>query len=286
MSKQYDELDNITRAALARSTSEVIGGLGERLTVHRSNEAMITKLAKTLLADYLSATASGHTKVAMIVPVGPVGQYDIFARISVEQGVDLRQLTLIVMDEYLTNECNWINQDDALSFRSHIERHLLANLPTNNRPEIVVPDPHDLAGVQQAIDRAGGVETTFAGVGITGHLAFNEPMEGVEDPGYFASLPTRIVPLLAQTRLINSVTAARGNVARIPRMAVTVGMKEILSARRVRIFMNRHWQAAAIRRLAFGPVTASFPASLVQTHQDWSLDAVEEVLLPAEPQLA
>ena len=286
MPTPYDELDEQTRSALLLSGSDVIARLGERLTVHATNDAMIRKMADTMMADYMAALATGKARVAMIVPVGPVGQYDLLASMCWDANADLSRLTLVVMDEYLNNEGDWIDPSDPLSFRAHVERHLMAKLPANNRPEIVVPDPHRLADVQQAIDRCGGVETTFAGVGITGHLAFNEPMDGVSSPEYFASLPTRVVPLLSETRLINSVTAARGNVARIPRLAVTVGMKEILSARRLRIFMNRHWQAAAIRRLAFGPVTPSFPASLAQRHGAWTLDVVDDVLSPPEPQLA
>jgi len=151
-------------------------------------------------------------------------------------------------------------------------------LPENLRPELVVPDPNALGVVPELIERMGGIDVCYGGVGITGHLAFNDPIPGVTSADYFASLPTRIVSLLPETLLINSITAARGNVARIPRMAVTVGMKEFLGCRLLRIFMNRDWQCAAIRRLAFGPVTGTFPASLVQRHANWTLHIVENVL--------
>ena len=222
----------------------------------------------------------------MIVPVGPIGQYDHIAEHCARTGLSLDRLTLFVMDEYLTDEGKWIPEDDPLSFRGHMRRHLIDRLRHEARPELVVPDPSDPEAVGRRIAELGGLDVTYAGVGITGHLAFNEPMTGVGNPDYFANLPARVVPLLPETRLINSVTAARGNVARIPRLAVTVGMREILSAKTVRLYMNRHWQSAAMRRLAFGPRTAEFPASLIQTHPNWHLDVVDHVLDQPEPELA
>ncbi|MDA7427955.1 hypothetical protein PGB28_05760 [Primorskyibacter aestuariivivens] len=282
----YHDLDAQTRSALQMPSEALRAGLGARAEIFADNEAMISALADHILGDYRAALKAGRDRVGMIVPVGPVGQYPLVVRRAQEQGISLDRLTLFVMDEYLTDDGAWISEDDPLSFRAHMRRNLLDHLPEELRPEVVVPNPGDPAAVGRRIAEIGGLDVSYAGVGITGHLAFNEPMPGCENAAYFADLPTRVVPLLPETRLINSVTAARGNVARIPRMAVTVGMREILQAKRLRIFMNRHWQCAAIRRLAFGPVTAGFPASLAQTHDNWSLHLVEEVLEAPEPVLA
>lgn len=282
----YHDLDAQTRGALQMSADALRAELGARAEIFADNDAMISALADHMLGDYLAALQAGRDRVGMIVPVGPVGQYPLLARRAQEQGVSLDRLSLFVMDEYLTDAGAWIPEDDPLSFRAHIRRNLLEHLPLEMRPEVIVPDPGDPGAVGRRAGEIGRLDVTYAGVGITGHLAFNEPMPGCDSADYFASLPTRVVPLLPETRLINSVTAARGNVARIPRMAVTVGMREILQAKRLRIFMNRHWQCAAIRRLAFGPVTAGFPASLAQAHPDWSLHLVEEVLEAPEPVLA
>lgn len=282
----YSDLDETTRAALCLTPTEIRARLEPRLETFASGQDMLQAMVDHMVNDICEGLESGREHVAMIVPVGPVGQYQPFAKACLSRGIPLQRATLIAMDEYLTDDGRWIDAADPLSFRSHLQRNLMDNLPDDRQPRLVVPDPDNIGSVAQTIEESGGIYTTFAGVGITGHLAFNEPIPGVSDAGYFARLPTRVVPLLPETRLINSVTAARGNVARIPRLAITVGMKEILSAERLRIFMNRHWQSAAIRRLAFGPVTADFPASLAQTHPNWSLHAVDHVLDAPEPELA
>lgn len=286
MSLRYKDLDIATANALEMTRDAIVAELGKRSTIYASNEEMISAFSDQIFADYLACLEAGRERVVMIVPVGPVGHYPILVDRCKAEGVSLDRLTLIVMDEYLTDEGNWISKDDPLSFRGHMQRNLVNALPKEMRPELLVPDPTDPEAVGRAIDRLGGVDVTCAGVGITGHLAFNEPMQGVTNAEWFADLPTRVVPLLIESRLINSVTAARGNLARIPRLAVTVGMREILGARQLRIFMNRHWQSAAVRRLVCGPVTAAFPASLAQTHDNWTLHVVDQVLDQPEPVLA
>jgi glucosamine-6-phosphate deaminase len=101
----------------------------------------------------------------------------------------------------------------------------------------------------------------------------------------FKELPTRVVRLSRETRLINSITTSRGNIDRIPEFAVTVGMKEILESRKVRIYMNRTWQAAIVRKILHGPVTPSVPASLLQAHPDVRFTIAAYVAELPEPQL-
>jgi glucosamine-6-phosphate deaminase len=206
-----------------------------------------------------------------IVPVGPVGQFELFAQYCNELKLDLRNLVLINMDEYLTPAGDWIPVDDALSFRAHMERALWSRLDPALSPPVEhrhFPDPRDPQATNRLIAKCGGVDVAFGGVGITGHLAFNDPPEPGEvvSADDFAQLPTRIVELNRETRTINSVTASRGNIDRIPRTAVTVGMKEILESRKIRLYLNRPWQCAIVRKLLHGPVTAAVPASLVRRH--------------------
>lgn len=255
------------------------------------NETLIAGFADLLMAEYRAAKAAGREKVVFIVPVGPVGQFEIWADRCNAEGVSLADLVLVNMDEYLTGEHEgFIPTSDALSFRAHMERFFYGRLdPKLVPPESgrVFPDPHRPEATTALIDALGGVDVCFGGVGITGHVAFNDPPEPGEpvDTEAFAALPTRVVRLSRETRLINAVTAAGGNIDRIPAFAVTVGMREILASRKVRIFMNRPWQCAIVRKLLHGPVTASVPASLLQRHPDAHVTATAAVTLLPEPQL-
>jgi glucosamine-6-phosphate deaminase len=147
------------------------------------------------------------------------------------------------------------------------------------RPENrVFPDPHGPAAIQQLIDRRGGVDACFGGIGINGHIAFNEPPEPGEEVSAeaFAKLPTRVLSLTRETRTINSVTVG-GEIAVIPHRAVTVGMRECLTARKMRFYCNRPWQSAVVRRVLHGPITAACPASLLRTHADATITVTDYV---------
>lgn len=279
----YAGIDAATVAALGATPEAIVARAPCALAVHADAAAMTRAMADCLLQD-IRDTLARQDRCTLIVPVGPVGQYQLLAARCMAEGQSLDRVTVIVMDEYLTSENRWIAQDDPLSFRGHMQRQLLARLPEEMRPHLVVPDPAALQQIPDLVARQG-VDVCHAGVGITGHLAFNDPVPGRDDPDWFAALPTRIVPLAPETRLINAVTAALGNTLRIPHLAVTVGMREILGAARLRIWMNRPWQCAAIRRMLFGPVTGAFPASLVQRHAALSVDVTEEVLALPEPGL-
>lgn len=279
----HEGLDAATAAALRLSRSALLAKLAPRPVIHADPAEMADAMARRMLVDLDAAQAAGR-RCTMIVPVGPVGQYRrLYERAD---GRSLAELTLIVMDEYLDAAGRWIAEDEPLSFRAHLFRHLRDPLPPDRRPRIVVPDPADLGCVARAIAEAGGVDVAYAGVGITGHLAFNEPMPGRDDPDWVAAWPTRMVALLPETRLVNGVTAAGGDVHRIPSLAVTVGMAEILAARTLRVWMNRDWHRAAIRRAFCGPVTGAFPASLVQRHPKVTLDVTDRVPDAPEPELA
>jgi glucosamine-6-phosphate deaminase len=250
-----------------------------RLTVLPDAAALTSAFADALLAEYLAAKEAGRARPVFIVPVGPVGQYDVLAELCRAQGRSLADLTLIGMDEYLTPEGAWIAEDDPLSFRGHLRRHLTARMPDGTAPRVVFPDPRDLDAVPRLIAEHGGVDVAFGGVGIAGHLAFNEPPEPGEDSdaARFAQRPTRIQRLSRETRTINAVTATRGAIDLIPDYAVTIGMAEILAARKLRLFMNRPWQTAILRKLLHGPVTSAVPASYAQRHPDCAMTVTEEV---------
>jgi glucosamine-6-phosphate deaminase len=281
--RDYEGVDAATLAALRAGEDELSAAAGSRLTVHADADALREAMADQLYADITGALGMGG-RCNIIIPVGPVGQYELVAERCLRERTSLAEVTFILMDEYLTLDNRWIDESDPLSFRAHMKRNLLDLLPEDMRPRLIVPDPEDLSAIPRHIEEHG-LDFTYAGVGITGHLAFNDPIPDFANADDFAALPTRIVQLSEQTRLINSVTAARGNIQRIPHMAVTVGMKEILAATRLRVWMNRPWQGAAIRRMLLGPQTPDFPASLVQRHPDFSVAATREVLALPEPGL-
>lgn len=224
-----------------------------------------------------------------IAPVGPVFQYRRFADLCRRRPLDLSGVHFFFMDEYMTDEHTLIPADDPLSFRGFIREELLEALPAEAglaAGQIHFPDPADPSAYDAAIEELGGVDTCIAGVGINGHLAFNEPPEPGEEvtDDEFRARPTRVLAISRETRTINSNTALRGALDRVPPWAVTVGMKQILTARRLRIYLNRPWQSAVVRRILYGEVSAAFPASFARRHPDARIVLTRQVA--QEPRFA
>ncbi len=257
-------------------------GRGSPVKFHlRGDMADIAQHMAQAIIDVIAQASKEGREATLIVPVGPVDQFAVLANMINPQRRDCRDVVLIQMDEYLTNDDRWIDANHPLSFRGYMNRQFydlvdpdLAPCPENR----LVPDPRDLEAIQRRIDQRGGVDAAFGGIGINGHVAFNEPPEPGESVSVneFAALPTRVVELSRETRTINSVTVG-GEVNIIPRRAVTVGMKELLASRRLRFYCNRPWQRAVVRRVLHGPISASCPASLLRTHADAELTAAEYV---------
>lgn len=207
-------------------------------------------------------------KTVFICPVGPVGQYPIFVRLVNREQIDLTKVWFINMDEYLTDEDEWIDQSEALSFLGFMQRevydkidaHLL--MPENQR---IFPDPKNPSYITDLVEELGGVDIAFGGIGINGHLAFNEPQKelSVEE---FSNLTTRALDISRETRTINSVGDLNGAIDAMPKRCATIGMKEILSARKIVLGVFRDWHRAVIRQTAYGEVTTTFPATLLQNH--------------------
>ena len=129
----------------------------------------------------------------------------------------------------------------------------------------IFPDPQNPAALDELLDELGGADIAFGGIGITGHLAFNEPQPELT-PEEFAKLPTRVRDILAETRATNAVGDLGGALELMPRRCVTIGMRQILGARKICLGVFRDWHRAVVRRAAYGQVSAEFPVTLAQRH--------------------
>lgn len=262
------------------------------LTVLPDLDALFTHFARAILDEIAENNRAGRP-TRLILPVGPVGQFPILARLSNEEGVSWRNVHTFNMDEY----CDWqgraIPVDHPLSFEGFIRRAFFDQL----RPELRIPDsqihfpdPLNLDRISAEIAAVGGIDTCYGGVGIHGHVAFNEPPISrwytVSAEAFKQSL-TRIVFLEPETIVMNGSRAAAGNFAVTPPLAVTLGMKDILAARRIRLYCQGGvWQRTALRMALFGAEDVAYPVTLLRSHPDFAIVTDENTAQPAVPRMA
>ncbi len=219
--------------------------------------------------------------VTLILPVGPVDQFVLLAQMINDAKLDCRDVMIINMDEYLTDDDEWIDYGHPLCFRGFVDRKFYSLVEPDLAPREenrICPDPRKLGQIQELIGQRGGLDACYGGIGINGHIAFNEPPEPNEQVSNddYAARPTRVLSTTRETRTINANTVG-GEIAVIPRRAVTVGMSDILGAARLRFYCNRPWQSAVVRRALHGPVTPRCPGSFLRTHDDASITIAQYV---------
>ena len=215
----------------------------------------------------------------MIVPVGPTGQFSRLAAYCNAEGIHCHDLILFNMDEYCLEDGRAVPIDHHLSFRAFMEREFHSRLDQDKRvrkENSVFPDPDAPHKLAERIQQVGGIDVCFGGIGINGHMAFNEPPEPGDNAEDFKSLGTRVVRLSRETRVVNSIFAG-GDMDSVPPKAVTIGMKEILDSRAVHMYLDWPWQSAVVRKTVHGPVSERFPASFLQTHPNVAITITEQV---------
>ena len=87
-------------------------------------------------------------------------------------------------------------------------------------------------------------------------------------PQQFAALQTRVLTISHETRTANAIGDKNGAIDAMPRKAITIGMSEILGARKIRLGVFRDWHRSVVRQAAYGEVSAHFPVTLAQNHPD------------------
>ena len=222
-------------------------------------------------------------KTVMIVPVGPTNQYPILARLVNQLRVSLKDVWFFNMDEYMLSPDTCIDFGDKMSFHKRMQDEFYSRvdeallMPPEQRN---FPMPGHEAEYDALIESLGGVDLCLGGLGINGHIAFNEPAED-DDPitaEEFAALPTRVLPISRETRTINAYGYQRGDLRGMPEWCITVGMKQILSAKRIYIALNRDWQHGIVKHVLSDIPQPQLPASLLQRHSDVTICGYAGVL--------
>lgn len=222
------------------------------------------------MADEIKMRNEKGEKTVFICPVGPIGQYPYFVDIVNTERISLKNCWFINMDEYLDDDKQWIPMEHPLSFRGFMNRTVYTKIdPELNVPEDhrVFPDPNNITYIPELIEKLGGVDVCFGGIGINGHLAFNEADASLTTEE-FKQLKTRVLPITRETRTANAIGDYGGRLEDMPSWCVTIGFNEIFNARKIRLGIFRDWHRAVARRAGYGEKTADFPVSILAEHPD------------------
>ncbi len=260
------------RRILSLSTEEVLKEANGQLKLFETLDEVYDFLAEEMVNEFEKAS-KGDKIVSYIMPVGPTQPYRMMAEKINYRSISLKNVRFFFMDEYVDDEKDeLIPVTSPLSFRGQIGPLLFNRI----RPElmmpadqIIFPTPENIRDLPKMIEEAGGIEVCYGGIGIHGHVAFNEPEPGVKDSN------PRILNINEFTRTIDSTRhrGVAGNLENFPRRAITMGMKQCLEARRM-LLMTRNesteflWANTILRIAALGQPGDDYPVTHARNHKN------------------
>lgn len=261
------------------------------LEILPDNPSLFHQMARAI-ADEIKTNNLAGRPTRLILAVGPTRQFPLLVQICNQERISWKNVHSFNMDEY----CDWqgraIPVNHPLSFRSFMERTVFSQLDPELRiptGQAHFPDPLQLDAISRDIQQVGGIDTCYGGIGYHGHIAFNEPpfscyyRISVEE--YRCSL-TRVVQLAPDSVVMNSIRNTGGNSFDFPPMGVTLGMADILAARRIRLYCpGGAWQRTVLRITLMGEVDVAYPSTLLQGHPDIVVYTDRETAEPQAPTL-
>ncbi len=214
-----------------------------------------------------------------IIPCGPSCWYRPFTDLVNRERISLRRLIVFHMDECLDWQGHELPREHPYSFRGFMERHFYdpvdidLSVPEAGRIWLNVSN---IDGVREQIKQAP-IDITYGGWGQDGHVAYNQTRR--HPFSHVSAEELRSSTIRVQDNNLDTVLALAqrtfgGAYQFVPPMSVTLGMKECLSARKIRLFSDTgSWKQTALRVALFGPVTPEYPITLLQEHPDALLTA-------------
>ena len=270
------------RELLKLSPEEMLKKAEGRLTILKELNELHQHFAEEIASEIIENNKKG-TLTRLILPVGPTGQYPILAEIINKKNINLENCYFFFMDEYCDDNGYALPSDHPLSFKGEMEHLFFSRLDQKcglKKERVIFPDHNNIQKLKSMIEDVGGIDTCYAGLGIHGHLAFNEPEPNIKD-----SEP-RLVYLNKYTITINAIRAkVGGNLENFPRKAVTLGLKQILSSRRIMIYCRNDipgidWANTVLRLALFGEPGDDYPVTYIRDRNYKIITTAETASVP------
>lgn len=238
-------------------------------------------MAREFVDEIKASNAEGKLLRA-IVPCGPKCWYAPFTRLVNDEKVSLEHLTVFHMDECLNWEGKRLPKNDPYNFRTFMERFFYGDI----QPELAVPQNQRHFPAPETIDIIKNkivekpIDLTLGGWGQDGHVAYNQsrrhPFNSITVE-QLRNSELRIQENNFDTIIALSQRAVGTAYQFVPPMSITLGMKECLSAKKIRLYSDTgSWKQTALRVALFSKETVEYPITLLQSHPNALITATYE----------
>ena len=199
----------------------------------------------------------------------PIGTYRQLVEWYKKGDLDFSKVTSVNLDEY-----KGLSGDNDQSYRYFMNTNLFDHVNIDKSKTFV---PNGLeedsekacAEYNEIIKRVGGIDMQLLGIGGNGHIGFNEPGEAFEQETHCIDLTESTIQ--ANARFFESMDD-------VPKQAYTMGIKNIMSAKKILLIATGENKAEALYQSLYGKITPNVPASILQLHNDVTVVSDEAAL--------
>lgn len=197
----------------------------------------------------------------------PLGMYKNLIK-QFEQGkIDFSEITTFNLDEYYgipkTNcQSYYYYMMDNFFQHTNIKRENI-NIPDGMAEDIL----KECESYENRIKKANGIDLQILGIGVNGHIGFNEPDVNFEAETHLVILDEKTIQ--SNARFFESIEE-------VPTKAISMGIKTIISSRKIVLLANGLAKAEAVEQMVNGKISPEMPASILQLHKDVTIIVDEE----------
>ncbi len=209
------------------------------------------------VAEIISEQIKVNPKSVLGLATGstPVGAY----KELIKSNLDFSEVRSINLDEYVG-----LDGSNEQSYRYFMEKNLFEHINIK-KENTYVPNgkgenlQKECEGYEEKLSELGGVDLQLLGIGLNGHIGFNEPDKIFGKNTHVVDLDEST--LEANARFFDSIEE-------VPKQAITMGIKSIMQAKKILLVVNIPEKIKILEKAIYGDITPEVPASVLQLHQD------------------
>jgi glucosamine-6-phosphate deaminase len=223
------------------------------------NEVKTYKELSRKAANIISAEIITNPNVVLGLATGstPIGTYSQLIDWYRKGDLDFSGVTSVNLDEYFG-----LSPENPQSYRYFMNENFFNHINIDKTktfvPNGLAPDPEaEGKRYDEMIKNLGGIDIQLLGIGLDGHIGFNEPNDVFKRDTHLVSLHESTVK--ANSRFFE-------NEDEVPRQAITMGMMSIMRAKKILLIAAGESKEAVVKEAFNGTITPKLPASILQLH--------------------
>lgn len=243
----------------------LLGGVVMRLIIQDNYDLLSEWAARYIVRKIKDFNPSSDRPFVLGLPTGssPLGTYKNLIKMNQEGLISFKNVVTFNMDEYVG-----LAQDHPMSYTYFMYENFFNHIDIP-KEQINIPNGNCLdlekecSDYEKKIASYGKINLFLGGLGVDGHIAFNEPYSSLDSV-------TRVKPLTFDSRSSNS-RFFKGDINQVPKWAITVGIRTIMESEEVMLLINGYPKAKALAAAVEGPVSHVWTCSALQLHQNFTV---------------